>query len=332
MRRVIGAVAFTLVFSSLASAANGAPTEPPDGFVGNAQGLETEDGAEVRASTRGRADERSGNRRKDSVPESAVQRRGRPAGQGSSGGSGSSSSQGQGAGTGGGSVSSGTGGGGWSGVVGQAAAGTAACGAEFEAAAEVMGAAGGVIGNAPNCAVRLQVAEPAGPGAAGVAGVPVVDPVVVARHAVLRLSIPVPEVQVGPPPEVNEWKMAAVGYPLWFWVEGVDRHAATVTEQGITVGLQARRVTTRVDTGDGNWMYCGMTPAWYAAVEPGTPSPGCGYRYQLPSLPEGSYEVTATTVWQVEWTALGQTGTLDLERTGPAYQLPVGELHALRIR
>jgi hypothetical protein len=42
--------------------------------------------------------------------------------------------------------------------------------------------------------------------------------------------------------------------------------------------------------------------------------------------------VTATTVWNVEWAALGQSGTLPFERTGAATELPVGELHAVRTR
>jgi hypothetical protein len=138
-----------------------------------------------------------------------------------------------------------------------------------------------------------------------------------------------PEAQIGPPPSVNEWNMAAVGYPLWFWTSDTDTHATTITEQGITLTLTATRRTTRFDLGDGTTLFCGTTTPWGPHIEPGAESPTCGHRYEEPSLP-GTYAVTATTVWDVTWSALGQTGTLDFERTGPAVQLPVGELHALR--
>ena len=160
----------------------------------------------------------------------------------------------------------------------------------------------------------------------------VVDLGVVAREAVLRLPIPSPVAQVGPPPEVNEWNMVAVGYPLWLWVDGPDTHTAVITQQGITLMLVARRMTTRFDHGDGTFQYCGLTPLWYPALIPGTPSPGCGHVYQRPALVGETLPVTATTLWEVTWTGLGQSGVLDHEVTGPPTDLPVGELHALRLR
>ncbi|WP_432559967.1 hypothetical protein [Granulicoccus sp. GXG6511] len=124
--------------------------------------------------------------------------------------------------------------------------------------------------------------------------------------------------------------MAAVGYPLWLWTDDEDTHTATITEQGITLTMTATRRTTTFDLGDGTRIHCGTTTPWTTSVEPGAESPTCGHRYEHPSLP-GTYAVTATTVWDITWAALGQTGTLDFERTGPALDLPVGELHALRI-
>lgn len=125
----------------------------------------------------------------------------------------------------------------------------------------------------------------------GAAPVVDVDPEVAARAALARLPIPAPVARIGPDPNINEWKMAAVGYPLWLWVEGPDEHRVTVEEQGITLVMVARRLSTGFELGDGSVIWCAYTPAWYFEVDPGTPSPGCGYVYQEPSLPKGTYPV-----------------------------------------
>lgn len=169
----------------------------------------------------------------------------------------------------------------------------------------------------------------AGPAPAG-APPPPPDPREVARRAVLQLEIPAPDARIGPDPTVNEWKMAVVGYPLWLWVSGPDRIDRTVTEQGITLNLTARRATTKFDLGDGTVKFCGVTTPYHSAVPPGAESPSCGHRYQRPSLPGGRFAVSATTRWEVSWSALGQSGVLPLERRGPVTQLPVGELVSVR--
>ncbi|OYO19286.1 hypothetical protein CGZ93_12950 [Enemella dayhoffiae] len=152
----------------------------------------------------------------------------------------------------------------------------------------------------------------------------------VAQRAVLQLRVPAPVARVGPDPSVNEWKMAVVGYPLWLWAEGQDRYDATVTEQGITLMLSARRTSTRFDLGDGTVKFCGWTTPYHSGVAPAAPSPSCGHRYLRPSPKGGSYAVSATTFWEVTWSGLGQTGTLPLERVGPTMRLPVGELVSVR--
>ena len=180
-----------------------------------------------------------------------------------------------------------------------------------------------------NTASMCQPAAPSGPGPAPAAPPPP-DPREVARRAVLQLEIPAPNANIGPDPKVNEWKMAVVGYPLWLWTTGPDRIDRTVTEQGITLNLSARRVTTKFDLGDGTVKFCGMTTPYHPGVQPGTESPSCGHRYQEPSLPKGKYSVAATTRWEISWSALGQSGVLPLERQGPVTQLPVGELVSVR--
>ena len=59
----------------------------------------------------------------------------------------------------------------------------------------------------------------------------------------------------------------------------------------------------------------------------GTP-PACGYTYQKPSLPQGSYTITATTEWAIRWSVNGVGGTIPLYQQAST-QLPVGELQVL---
>ena len=41
-----------------------------------------------------------------------------------------------------------------------------------------------------------------------------------AAIAVARLQLPTIAPGIGPSPNVNQWNMAAVGYPLWLWADG----------------------------------------------------------------------------------------------------------------
>ena len=168
------------------------------------------------------------------------------------------------------------------------------------------------------------------PAAAPAAAPPPPDPRVIAQQVVARLDIPAPRAYTGPDHNANEWKMMVVGYPVWLWTTGPDTYTTTVTEQGLTMTLTARRTTTEFRLGDGTTKFCGRTTPYHAGVQPGARSPSCDHVYQKPSKP-GSYQISATTHWTVTWAALGQTGTLPFQRTGPTTALPVGELVSVRV-
>ncbi len=150
----------------------------------------------------------------------------------------------------------------------------------------------------------------------------------VARQLVVRLQLPDPTPRIGPDPSVNEWNMAAVGYPLWLWTDGPRTVRATETAYGATFTLRADWVSTTFRMGDGQTVTCTATKQYTTAVEPGAASTSCGYVYHRPSLPSGSYTVTATTNWRIRWSALGLSGTLRGTHSG-SRPLPVGELHSL---
>lgn len=153
----------------------------------------------------------------------------------------------------------------------------------------------------------------------------------VAREVVVTLQLPEAAPHIGPDPNANEWDMAVVGYPLWLWTEGPRTLSATEAAHGITFTLQATHVDTMFTMGDGNSITCTKTQPYPVGIEPGTPSPTCGYTYQKASRPTGEYTVTATSRWQVTWSALGYTGVLPAQMTGTR-QLPVGELQSVVIR
>lgn len=175
---------------------------------------------------------------------------------------------------------------------------------------------------------RVPPADPANPASARP---PLAAVRALAREVVLSLQLPDATPHIGPDPSVNEWNMAVVGYPLWLWTEGPRTLSTTRTAYGVTFTLTATQTSTYFTLGDGHSLTCATTQPYPAGTTPGTPSPSCGYRYQKASLPHGTYTVSATTGWSVQWAALGYTGTLPTSLTA-SRSLPVGELHTVITR
>ena len=174
--------------------------------------------------------------------------------------------------------------------------------------------------------------DPPGGGQAGGApdARPALPPRTLAYMAVADLRLAAPTPSIGPAPDRNRWKMAAVGYPLWLAADG-DLNPATVSDSvlDVSVSLDPRLVKVVFDMGDGERVTCtDLSRRWTPAVEPGAESPTCGHTYTEPSLPKGDYTVTATSVWAIDWTVNGATGTLPFNNSATA-QLPVGELQVL---
>lgn len=172
-----------------------------------------------------------------------------------------------------------------------------------------------------NCA-----APPAAAGGAVAAPPPPPPADVLGGQAVLQLDIPVPAPSVGPPPEVNRWNSAFVGYPLWLWSQDPQQTNATMTVQGYPVTLAGVRSNVTYDMGDGNTVTCATATPWSSAVAPAEESPDCGYRYTR----KGRYTITATANWEVTWTALGQSGTIPVTKSATT-TLPVGELQSVNV-
>ena len=155
-------------------------------------------------------------------------------------------------------------------------------------------------------------------------------PTEVAYIAFARLNLTPPALGIGPSPERNKWKMAAVGYPLWLWGEGVtDPAPVSDAVFNLYVSLDARVASIDFDMGDGHTVTCeGTGSEWTTTVKAGQPSPTCGYTYQKPSLPKSKYTVTVRTHWAVDWNINGATGTIPFIQASST-TIPVGELQVL---
>ena len=159
---------------------------------------------------------------------------------------------------------------------------------------------------------------------------PQISPQQAATVAVAQLRLTPPKPVIGPSPDINEWKIAAVGYPYWLWADGnLDPAPVSTTVADLTVSLDAHLESTTFDLGDGTRVTCtDLSARWSPAVEPAAPSPACGHTYSEPSLPKGKYTITAYSTWAVDWSVNGVGGTIPLYQQAST-TLPVGELQVL---
>lgn len=147
-----------------------------------------------------------------------------------------------------------------------------------------------------------------------------------ARTAALSLRLPAPAISIGPDPARNEWNMIPVGFPVWIWTTEPKTLNATTTQQGIAITMTATQGPTTITFGDGTSIVCTTMTPRATVITPPPPSPDCGHTYR----DKGDYVIRATTTWNVNWQALGLTGTIPITRTGNA-PLRVGELTAVLV-
>lgn len=145
---------------------------------------------------------------------------------------------------------------------------------------------------------------------------------------VTQLDLPTPTPTFSPDPNNNEWKMLAVGFPIWLTAGDTRTVTTTRSAAGLTVTLTARWRSTTFDMGDGQSVTCTKMSTYSEAVRAGSPSPTCGHTYTKPSLPKGTYTVRTTSNWDVDWSVAGFSGTVPAYNTASA-SIPIGELSAL---
>lgn len=153
----------------------------------------------------------------------------------------------------------------------------------------------------------------------------------IARQLVLTMSVDRPVIRVGPDPSANEWNMAVVGHPLWLWTTEPGTKSATMTSSGYRFTLAATRTSVTFDPGDATGaITCRSMSAYPGSSAVGRTSPTCGHTYQHASPAGGSFTITATGTWEVDWSAMGYSGTIPLTLS-QTRALKVGELQALRV-
>ena len=146
-----------------------------------------------------------------------------------------------------------------------------------------------------------------------------------ALRASATLPLQAPGLGTGPTSEINGLKIdTAVGYPVWLWSEGnTGNIGASDSDGDLTVEISASIASVVYTMGDGTTLTCGTGTKWSKA-QAGKPSPTCGHTYEK----MGTYTITATTTWNADWVAAGETGSIELTRsTTRSYR--VGEIQAL---
>ncbi|WP_406834850.1 ATP/GTP-binding protein [Streptomyces sp. AHU1] len=141
-----------------------------------------------------------------------------------------------------------------------------------------------------------------------------VDPRVLAQQAVDKMLLRGPDIIISPRPGGR----GLVGMPVWM---AAGRSATTwgpntasASAGAVTVSATARVSQVVWAMGDGTAVTCHGPGSPYKAVYGLKRSPTCGHVYTRPSStqPRGSYQVTATATWVIDWqvTGGGQAGQL----------------------
>lgn len=172
---------------------------------------------------------------------------------------------------------------------------------------------------------RLPFAYPSGPASGGVDPGVVVE---VGTRVAAGVEVPGARFVMQPDPGRNEWNGLPVGFPVWLHVEHPAPIRVQVSDSGVVVDLRAYPVAAVFDTGDGQRYRCVATTVRRLDEDPRVKSPTCHHRF----LEKGEYVISAWVEWRVDWSALGQSGSLRLVSEPDRYGLTVIELRSVVVR
>jgi hypothetical protein len=139
-------------------------------------------------------------------------------------------------------------------------------------------------------------------------------------------------VAIGIVPRDQPGKIGVIGFPSWMWVanptpETAGPVTATATAGGYSVTATATLSKVVWDMGDGDTVSCRGSDALgteWTSAKGKTESPTCGHTYTK----QGTYTVTATSFWDVNWGGIGQTGTIKVN-VSSSTQIKMGELQVI---
>lgn len=158
-----------------------------------------------------------------------------------------------------------------------------------------------------------------------------VDPREVALRILARLDLEAVELGMFPRGD-SDVRLSFVGWNNWMWAESPSQRqwgplSSSDSASGITVTLTAEVERVEWDMGDDTVVTCGKATPWSQARTQGgrnVASPDCGHVYER----MGTYTVTATSHWNVQWSGGGQSGSLPFSLSRSTDYL-VGEYQAV---
>lgn len=156
--------------------------------------------------------------------------------------------------------------------------------------------------------------------------------IALAQSVYRQLKPPSPVLDMSPPPDRPE----VVGMPLWLAVSPAIWNPVKVSAAAGAAAVTATATPEKVtwSMGDGHSVDCrGPGTPYPAKATTRTPmlSPTCGYTYLTPSAAArgGTFPVTATVQWRVEWSGSGGLkGTFADLRSTTSTQVKVVEVQA----
>lgn len=160
------------------------------------------------------------------------------------------------------------------------------------------------------------------------------DPTKLAQQAEAELVLRPPTITMAP----MNGGSGLVGMPVWLSIATTNNQywgqqtTPPVSVPGLSVTATAKTKSVTWDMGDGHTVPCLNPGTPYSASDGLTASPDCPYIYRQPSgsKPGGVYTVTATTTWEVTWSAsTGQSGTLPDQTLTSTTTIKIGELQAV---
>jgi hypothetical protein len=140
------------------------------------------------------------------------------------------------------------------------------------------------------------------------------DPRVLAQQAIESMRLKA--ITIGIVPESRAGSIGIVGMPTWMWVQNPNQSTWGPITRSASAGGFTVSATADVDRvvwamGDGSTVACTVTGTAYQDSFGKKSSPTCGHTYTR----QGTYTVRATSYWTVQWSGVGESGTIPLNFT-----------------
>lgn len=120
-------------------------------------------------------------------------------------------------------------------------------------------------------------------------------------------------IEMGSTPPMVSGRVGVIGFPTWLWAENPSPQtwgpiSASVSAGGYSMSATAKAHRVQWEMGNGDVVSCENPGTAWSESAGAAESPTCGYRY----LEDGRYNVQSVAFWDVQWSGLGQSGTVPL--------------------